>query len=68
MLLSWLLSEEPMFPRTSDDAYSDYVEEYLSELLSRVRDLQFYTESGSKGGPIIMAQAMRNAANIFLYK
>ncbi len=55
-LNSWLLSEEPIFPRTSDNAYTDYVETYLRELFSHVRDLQFYTASGQTGGPIIMVQ------------
>lgn len=45
-----------MFVRTTHDAYQQYAERYLREVISRVKDLQFYTASGNKGGPIIMTQ------------
>ena len=53
---SWLLSEHPMFVRTSFDKYEERVNLFFKEVLSRVKDLQFYTSNGSKGGPIIAVQ------------
>ncbi len=47
-----------MFPRTSDRAYTAYAEAYLRQVFDQVRDLQFYTTDGSKGGPIIMLQVL----------
>ncbi len=55
---SWLLSENPMFPRSSDRAYTAYVDEYLGQLFDQVRDLQFYTQSEGTGGPIIFIQVL----------
>ena len=45
-----------MFVRTSFDKYEERVNLFFKELLSRVKDLQFYTSNGSKGGPIIAVQ------------
>jgi len=53
---SWLLHEHPMFLRTSFEGYQERAEIYISEVVSRVKDLQWYTAAGSSGGPIIMTQ------------
>ena len=45
-----------MFVRTSFDKYEERVNLFFKEVLSRVKDLQFYTSNGSKGGPIIAVQ------------
>lgn len=58
---SWLLGEHPMFVRTSFDVYQERAEIFLSELIAQVKDLQFYTQSGSTGGPIIMAQVRQSS-------
>ena len=53
---SWLLNDDPAFPRTADPTYMSYAEDYLREVFAQVGDLQFYTSSGATGGPIIMVQ------------
>ena len=45
-----------MFVRTSYDKYEERVDLFFKEVLSRVKDLQFYTSNGFKGGPIIAVQ------------
>ena len=45
-----------MFVRTSYDKYEERVNIFLQQVLSRVKDLQFYTADGPKGGPIIAVQ------------
>ena len=45
-----------MFLRTSFEGYQERAEIYISEVVSRVKDLQWYTAAGSSGGPIIMTQ------------
>ena len=45
-----------MYFRSSFEPYQARAELYLNQVLSRVKDLQFYTENGVKGGPIIMVQ------------
>ena len=45
-----------MFVRTSYEKYEAGVNIFLGEVLSRVKDLQFYTADGPKGGPIIAVQ------------
>ena len=45
-----------MFVRTSYEKYEERVNLFFKEVLSRVKDLQFYTSHGSKGGPIIAVQ------------
>ena len=45
-----------MFVRTSFDKYEERVNLFFKEVLSRVKDLQFYTSNGLKGGPIIAVQ------------
>jgi len=62
-LPSWLLHEHPMFFRTSFAPYQERAEIILHEVISRVKHLQFYTESGSRGGPIIMAQIENEYGN-----
>ena len=57
---SWLLSEHPMFVRTSYERYEERVHLFFDEILKRVKDLQFYTSSGNKGGPIIAVQVILN--------
>lgn len=59
--LSWLLSQHPMFVRTSYEKYEERVNVFFQQVLSRVKDLQFYTNDGIKGGPIIAVQVMGNA-------
>ena len=45
-----------MFVRTSFEPYQSRAALYLQQVISRVKNLQFYTENGAKGGPIIMVQ------------
>ncbi len=45
-----------MYPRSSDRAYTAYAEEYLSQIFDQIRDLQFYTQDGPSGGPVILMQ------------
>ena len=45
-----------MFVRTSFEPYQARAEIYLKEVIDVVRDYQFYTENGQRGGPIIMSQ------------
>ena len=53
-----------MFVRTSFDKYEERVNLFFKEVLSRVKDLQFHTSNGLKGGPIIAVQVgrLRNLA------
>ena len=48
-----------MFVRTSYEKYEERVNIFFNEILSRVKDLQFYTSNGKKGGPIIAVQVIR---------
>jgi hypothetical protein len=48
-----------MFVRTSHEVYLEKASQFISTVVSKVKDLQFYTENGQKGGPIIMAQVRR---------
>ena len=61
-LPSWLLHDHPMFFRSSYQPYEERAQIYLEELLSRVRQLQFKSSSGS-GGPIIMTQIENEFGN-----
>ena len=45
-----------MFVRSTFEGYQERAAIYIQEVVSRVRDMQFYTASGSRGGPIIMTQ------------
>lgn len=45
-----------MFVRTSFSGYQERANIFISEVVSRVKDLQWYTAAGSAGGPIIMTQ------------
>ncbi len=45
-----------MYVRTSYEYYLERVDKYFKALLAQVSHLQFYTENGAKGGPIIMVQ------------
>ena len=49
-----------MFVRTSYERYEERVHLFFDEILKRVKDLQFYTSSGNKGGPIIAVQVILN--------
>ncbi|XP_059086331.1 beta-galactosidase-1-like protein 2 isoform X1 [Tigriopus californicus] len=62
-LPSWLLSETPMFIRTSHKPYQDRAAIYLHEIISRVKDMQFYSASGKTGGPIIAVQIENEYGN-----
>ena len=62
-LPSWLLHDHPMFFRTSFAPYQERAEIILHEVISRVKHLQFFTENGSKGGPIIMTQIENEYGN-----
>merc|ERR1712179_320183 len=62
-LPSWLLHDHPMFLRSSFAPYEERAEIILHEIISRVRHLQFFTENGSKGGPIIMTQIENEYGN-----
>ena len=53
---SWLLSKHPMFVRTSQEVYLDKARQFMAKVVEQVKDLQFYTANGAKGGPIIMTQ------------
>ncbi len=45
-----------MYVRSSYEHYTERVDKFFKALLAKVSHLQFYTESGAKGGPIIMVQ------------
>ena len=53
---SWFLRKHPIFVRTSHDVYLERATIFIEQVISRVKDLQFYTANGKKGGPIIMTQ------------
>lgn len=55
-LPSWFLRKHPIFVRTSHDVYLERATIFIEQVISRVKDLQFYTANGQKGGPIIMTQ------------
>ena len=48
-----------MFFRSTFQPYQDRAGIFISEVVRRVADLQFYTASGNRGGPIIMTQVKR---------
>ena len=52
-----------MFVRTTHDVYQQRVEIYLKEVIAQIQDLQYFTETGPIGGPIIMVQV--RFSNIF---
>jgi len=62
-LPGWMLHEHPMFFRSSFGPYQERAEIILHEVISRVKHLQFFTESGSKGGPLIMTQIENEFGN-----
>merc|ERR1719402_1786228 len=62
-LPSWLLHDHPMFFRSSYAPYQERAELFLHQLISRVADLQFFTQSGARGGPIIMVQIENEFGN-----
>lgn len=45
-----------MYVRSSHEVYLDYASKFIQAVVEQVKDLQFYTKSGQKGGPIIMTQ------------
>ena len=45
-----------MFVRTSQEVYLDKARQFMAKVVEQVKDLQFYTANGAKGGPIIMTQ------------
>ena len=47
-----------MFVRTSQEVYLDKARQFLAKVVEQVKDLQFYTANGAKGGPIIMTQVI----------
>jgi len=62
-LPSWLLHQHPMFFRSSYERYEERAQIILQQVVAQVRHLQFYTESGSRGGPIIMTQIENEFGN-----
>jgi len=62
-LPSWLLHDHPMFFRTSYGPYQDRAEIYLQQVISQVKHLQFITENGETGGPLIMTQIENEYGN-----
>ena len=55
-ICSWLLSKHPMFVRTTHDVYLKKASTFIEKVVEQVKDLQFFTANGPKGGPIIMTQ------------
>jgi len=54
---SWLLHEEdPPFLRSSHAGYQESARGLLREVASRVKDLQWFTKTGKRGGPLILTQ------------
>ena len=53
---SWLLGKHPIFVRTSHEVYVEKATQFIEQVVAQVKDLQFFTAKGSKGGPIIMTQ------------
>ena len=45
-----------MFVRTTHEAYLEKASQFIQTVVEKVKDLQFYTANGAKGGPIIMTQ------------
>jgi len=45
-----------MFVRTTHDVYLQKASNFIEKVVEQVKDLQFFTVNGSKGGPIIMTQ------------
>ena len=45
-----------MFVRTTHDVYLQYANTFIEKVVEQVKDLQFFTANGPKGGPIIMTQ------------
>jgi len=62
-LPSWLLHDHPMYVRSSYGPYQERAEIYLQQVIAQVKHLQFYTESGASGGPIIMTQIENEFGN-----
>jgi len=62
-LPSWLLHDHPMFFRSSFQPYEERAEIILTQVINQVRHLQFWTEDGERGGPIIMTQIENEFGN-----
>ena len=45
-----------MFVRTTHDVYLKKANTFIEKVVEQVKDLQFFTANGPKGGPIIMTQ------------
>ena len=45
-----------MFVRTTHEVYLQKATLFIEKVVEQVKDLQFFTVDGSKGGPIIMTQ------------
>ncbi len=50
---SWLLRQYPLQVRSSHPFFKARASKYLKELLARVKHLQFFTQNGPRGGPVI---------------
>jgi len=62
-LPSWLLHDHPMYVRTSFGPYQERAEIILQQVISQVVHLQYHTENGPSGGPIIMTQIENEYGN-----
>ena len=50
-----------MFVRTTHDVYLEKAAKFIEQVVNRVKDLQFFTTKGPKGGPIIMTQVRKRS-------
>ena len=48
-----------MFVRTTHDVYLQKASNFIEKVVEQVKDLQFFTVNGSKGGPIVMPQVQQ---------
>ena len=56
-----------MFVRTSQDVYLEKATQFIGKVVEQVKDLQFYTAAGEKGGPIIMTQVSNTLVFLLLF-
>ena len=49
-----------MFVRTTHEVYLQKATLFIEKVVEQVKDLQFFTVDGPKGGPIIMTQVRQN--------
>ena len=51
-----------MFVRTTHEVYLQKATLFIEKVVEQVKDLQFFTVDGPKGGPIIMTQVSQKCS------